>query len=131
METNRGLNLLRKIVAAIILVPLAVLITAFAVANRETVTVSFDPLSGGEPAASVSLPLYALIILLLIAGVIIGGVASWLGQGKWRGAARRFERELRMLRGKLAAMEGTADSESKVPRAGEPPPRLRLRPPVQ
>ncbi len=123
--------MLRKIVAAIILVPLAVLITALAVANREAVTVSFDPLSGGEPAASVSLPLYALIILLLIAGVIIGGVASWLGQGKWRGAARRFERELRALRGKLAAMEGTADGESKVPRAGEPPPRLRLRPPVQ
>ena len=95
--------MLRKIVAAVILVPLAVIIIAFAVANRALVTVSFDPFSAGEPAASVTLPLFALIILLLIVGVLIGGVAAWLRQGKWRGAARRFERELHHLRGKVAA----------------------------
>jgi uncharacterized integral membrane protein len=84
--------LLRNIVAAIVLVPLAVIIIAFAVANRGTVTLSFDPFSGSDPAATVSLPLYALIILLLIVGVLIGGIASWSRQGRWRGAARRFER---------------------------------------
>jgi uncharacterized integral membrane protein len=94
--------LLRKIVAAIILVPLAVVIIAFAVANRQIVTVSFDPFSAGEPAASVTLPLFALVILLLIVGVLIGGLASWLRQGKWRQTARRFERELHHLRGKVA-----------------------------
>ena len=35
--------MLRKIVAAVILVPLAIIIIAFAVANRQIVTVSFDP----------------------------------------------------------------------------------------
>ena len=53
--------MLRKIVAAIVLVPLAVIIIAFAVANRQTVTVSFDPFSGHDPAAAVSLPLFALV----------------------------------------------------------------------
>ena len=43
----------RKIVTAIILVPLAVVIIAFAVANRQIVTVSFDPFSVTEPAAVV------------------------------------------------------------------------------
>ena len=37
--------MLRKIVTAIIVVPLAAVIVAFAVANRQTVTVSFDPFS--------------------------------------------------------------------------------------
>jgi uncharacterized integral membrane protein len=122
--------LLRRIVAAIILVPLAIVIVTFAVANRQNVTISFDPFGGDAPAASLSLPLFALILGLLIAGVIIGGLAAWLGQGKWRGAARRFEREMQVLRGKLSAYEGMAGNQSSVPRGGEPPAPLRLRPPV-
>ena len=121
--------MLRRIVAAIILVPLAIVIVAFAVANRQAVTVSLDPL-GDTPAASLSMPLFMLILGLLIAGIVIGGVASWLGQGKWRGAARRFERDMHVLRGKLSAYENIADRQSNVPRASEPPAPLRLRPPV-
>jgi uncharacterized integral membrane protein len=121
--------LLRRIVAAIVLVPLAIIIVAFAVANRQEVTVSFDPL-GDTPAASLPVPLFVLILGLLIVGVIIGGVASWLGQGRWRGAARRFERDIQILRGKLSAYEAMADSQSNMPRASEPPAPLRLRPPV-
>ena len=122
--------MLRRIVAAIILVPLAIIIVAFAVANRQSVTVSFDPFSAEAPAASLSLPLFALVIGLLIAGVVIGGVASWLRQGRWRGAARRFERELQVLRGKLSAYEAMADSAGGIAGATEPPARLRLRPPA-
>jgi len=123
--------LLRKIVAAVILVPLAVIIIAFAMANRANVTVSFDPFAAAEPAASVTLPLFALVILLLILGVVIGGVASRLRHGKWRGTARRVERELQQLRGKLAALESTADKPTIVPEPGNSPPRLRLKPPVR
>jgi len=121
--------LLRRVVAAIVLVPLAIIIVAFAVANRHLVTVSFDPFGGGEPAASVTLPLFALIIVLLIIGVAIGGFASWLRHGKWRGAARRFERELGQLRGKLAALEGSAQKPSpETPNSPISGP-FRLRPP--
>jgi uncharacterized integral membrane protein len=122
--------LLRKVAAAIVLVPLAVVMIAFAVANRQDVTVSFDPFSSNEPAASLTLPLFALMVLLLIIGVLFGGMASWLRHHKWRGAARRFERELRGLRGKLAALEG---AEKPPVRAGEtnPPTRLRLQPPAR
>ena len=123
--------MLRKLVAAIVLVPLAILIIAFAVANRQMVTVSFDPFSSNEPAFSVATRLFVLIIVVLIVGVLIGGLASWLGQGKWRGAARRFERELHALRGKLAALQGSAETPARDPRSGNPPPRLRLKPPVQ
>ena len=121
--------MLRRIVTAIILVPLAVIIIAFAVANRHPVTVSFDPFSGNEPVASVTLPLFALVIVLLIAGVLIGGLASWLRQGKWRGSARRFERDLAELRRKLAALEGSGGKPAAG--ADTPAERLRLRPPAR
>jgi uncharacterized integral membrane protein len=119
--------LLRRIVAVIVLVPLALVIIAFAVANRQMVTVSFDPFSASDPAASVTLPLFALVILLLILGVGIGGLASWLRQGKWRGMARRLDRELHHLRGKLAALEGTAGPPPAAPEAPHPAKRLTLR----
>ncbi|MFZ3224205.1 MAG: DUF1049 domain-containing protein, partial [Xanthobacteraceae bacterium] len=60
---------------------LGVILIAFAVANRQAVTVSFDPFNTANPAASVALPLFALVIVLLIAGVVIGGSASWLRHG--------------------------------------------------
>jgi uncharacterized integral membrane protein len=121
---------LRKIVAALILVPLGIVLIAFAVANRQSVTVSFDPFSAQGPAASVTLPLFALIIILLIAGVVIGGSASWLRHGRWRRAARRLERDLDKLREELD-MHKRAAGAAAIPHAAEPPERLQLRPPVQ
>lgn len=122
--------MLRKIVAAIILVPLAAVIVAFAVANRHGVTVSFDPFDAKEPVAAVTLPLFALIILVLIVGVLIGGLASWLRQGTWRSAARRLERELAQLRGKVAILEGGAAPPASAAQVNSPPP-LKLRPPAR
>ena len=122
--------MLRKIVAIVILLPLAVLMIAFAVANRHIVTVSLDPFGGSD--SGLSLPLFVLIILLLIIGVLIGGLAAWVRQGKWRGAARRAERQLQALRKKLEAYEGTASGPPIIPDAGEPPQqRLQLKPPVR
>ena len=123
-------KLARKIVTAIIVIPLAVVIIAFAIANRQMVTVSFDPFSVTEPAAVVTLPLFALIILLLIIGVLIGGAAAWLRQSRWRSTARRLEREVADLRVKVDALGGPAGEPTMVQNAGSPPQRLKLRPPV-
>jgi uncharacterized integral membrane protein len=119
---------LRRVVAALILIPLAVIIIAFAVANRQIVTVSLDPFSGAQPAAAVTLPLFALVIVLLIAGVLIGGIAAWLRQSKWRRTARRLEREVDELRAEIQSLRRM--TEQPYPAAdAAPPPRLQLRPP--
>jgi uncharacterized integral membrane protein len=118
-------NTFRKIIAAIILVPLAVIIIAFAVANRQIVTVSLDPFSAEHPAASLTLPLFALVIVLLVLGVLIGGIAAWLRQSKWRRTARRLEREIAALK-RSAGIPGAGID---VPVA--PPERLQLRPPMR
>ena len=120
----------RRIVTAIVVVPLAVIIIAFAVANRQIVTVSFDPFSVTEPAASITLPLFALIILLLIVGVLIGGTAAWLRQSRWRSTARRLEREVAELGAKVDAMGGSAGEPTIVPNGSNLPQRLKLKPPV-
>ncbi len=119
----------RNIVAVVVLVPLAMLIIAFAVANRQIVTVSLDPLSAEHPAATVALPLFALIIILLIIGVLIGGIAGWLRHSKWRRMARRYEREVIALRGEIALLQHK--EPPLVPRQAPPAERLQLKPPVR
>ena len=123
--------MLRKFVAALILVPLAIVIIAFAVANRHPVTVSFDPFNASAPAASLTLPLFVIVLISLIVGVIVGGLAVRLGHGRWRRMARRFEREAGELRARLDALVDKAAEPSIVPRQQEPPPRLKLRPPAR
>jgi uncharacterized integral membrane protein len=121
---------IRKIVAALILVPLAVVIIAFAVANRQIVTVSFDPFSAERPAASLTLPLFALFIVLLVIGVLIGGTAAWLRQARWRRTARRLEREVAELRIEVETVKRSAGVLPGPDRSGSAPERLQLRPPT-
>jgi uncharacterized integral membrane protein len=99
----RGDPVFRKILAAVILVPLAAVIVAFAVANRQTVIVSFDPFSSTAPAYAASLPLFVLIFIVLILGVIVGGIAAWLRQTPWRRTARKLDADVRELHEELAA----------------------------
>ena len=79
---------MRKFVAIAILVPLAIIIVMFAVANREIITVSFDPFDSAHPAYALKMPLFMLIFVLVGVGVVVGGIASWLRQHKWRMRAR-------------------------------------------
>jgi len=86
--------MIRRALAILILGPLTVVIVALAVANRETVAISFDPFNTANPAYGVQLPLFLLVFLLVIAGVLIGGIAAWLKQSRWRRRARRIETQL-------------------------------------
>jgi uncharacterized integral membrane protein len=124
--------MIRKIVSALILVPLAIVLITFAVANRQIVIVSLDPFDQAHPAVAVALPLFALILALIIGGVVVGGIAAWLKQSKWRRAARRAEHEARELRAEVDALRrGGAAGE---PAAPSPPvdyaPRLTIPPPA-
>jgi uncharacterized integral membrane protein len=93
---------MRKFLTYLIIIPLFVILVAFAVANRHFVTVSFDPFNSTDPALSSEVPLFALIIAVAALGVIAGGIASWWGQRHWRRAARRHEADARAARAELA-----------------------------
>ncbi len=110
--------MLRKIVTAIIVVPPAAVIIAFAVANRQTVTVSFDPFSSTSPAYAATLPLFVIVFAVLILGVLVGGIAAWIRQRKWRRAARKLDSEARALHAELETIRrrfGTGEPATSEP----------------
>lgn len=82
----------------LLLLPVAVAVVLLAVANRAPVVFSLDPVSSGAPQISVAVPLFLLLFAALALGVVIGGVASWLAQGRRRRAGRALRRDVSQLR---------------------------------
>jgi uncharacterized integral membrane protein len=123
----------RKIVTALVLVPLAIVIISFAVANRQTIVVSFDPFDSVQPAFAASMPLFVLIFVLLILGVVIGGTAAWLRQSRWRRTARRLDGDIRDLRAEMDGLKRQMDDAPAVrlPPPYEPAAPVSLRSPVE
>lgn len=94
--------MVRKILNAIVIVPLALVLLAFAVANRRLVEVSFNPFDAADATLALTLPLFIVIIASAILGVIAGSCVTWFGQRHWRRAARRREAEVADARLELA-----------------------------
>ncbi|MGE0240419.1 MAG: lipopolysaccharide assembly protein LapA domain-containing protein [Parvibaculaceae bacterium] len=84
----------RRIINWAIGLPIAIIVIAFCVANRQWVEVSFDPFSRTTPFATMYMPLWALVFIGLFFGMIAGWIACWFGQGKWRRAAREARIDL-------------------------------------
>jgi uncharacterized integral membrane protein len=122
--------MLRNVLKWLILLPSAVVIVVFAVANRERISVSLDPFSSVPPAVSVHVPLFLLVLIVLMLGVIIGGVSAWLGQAKWRRTVRRLRLELHHARADADAWKRRAGGGHAVSSRLVPPPTAYRAPPA-
>ena len=122
--------MLRKLVAIFVLLPLAVVIVVFAMANRESVVVSLDPFGAANPAFSIRLPLFILIFALVILGVVVGGIAAWLRQGRWRRLARKREADVAALRREVELLNGRIEHQNTRPNAASEIVRLPYRSPA-
>jgi uncharacterized integral membrane protein len=89
----------RRVLFLVILVPLAIVIVILSVANRGAVVFSLDPFGGN--ALSFAAPLFVFLFAALFFGILVGGIAAWLRQGKWRQAARIERAEATRLRTEL------------------------------
>jgi uncharacterized integral membrane protein len=82
----------------LLLLPVALAALVFAVANRHSTTVVLDPLGLLTSGMTISAPLFIILFLAMMVGVVLGGIASWIAQGKHRRAAREAMADLRIMR---------------------------------
>jgi uncharacterized integral membrane protein len=107
---------MKNFVKIIVLTPIAILLLIFAFANRHIVTVSFDPFVAGDiPAFAITAPLFLVLILAIMIGVLAGGAATWLAQGKYRRAARDRRAETERLRAEIQTLRATPTEIRVVP----------------
>jgi uncharacterized membrane protein YidH (DUF202 family) len=95
----------RKLILALIVVPLGVVLIALAVVNRDPAVLILNPFGGAEPGLSLQAPFFLFLLCAFAIGLVVGGIASWLNQGKWRRTAREEAREARDWRRQADRLE--------------------------
>ena len=63
--------MLNRFVLIAIVVPLAIILVALAVANRNPVAFTLDPFNPGNPALTMQLPLFVLLFLAVGIGFLL------------------------------------------------------------
>jgi uncharacterized integral membrane protein len=104
--------MIRNIVRVLVLVPLALAIAMFAVANRAPVLIGFDPFGAQPPMFAFVSPLYLALMVALILGVLVGGIAAWMSQGPRRRRARRLAAELKASRSEAEALRRQVETSA-------------------
>lgn len=114
-RTLKQRSMFKRILGWIVLVPLCVVLILFALANRQLTIVNFNPFASprtlSEPG--VGMPLFLVIFGVLLVGVILGGIATWIAEGRVRREKRKWQREAGHLTRELEAQR--KDSARRAP----------------
>ncbi|MGH6867153.1 MAG: LapA family protein [Methyloceanibacter sp.] len=93
----------RKLILGFVVVPFGVLLIALAVVNRKPVALSLDLFGGTEP--SIEAPFFLFLLGAFACGLVVGGLATWFRQGRWRRVAREETRQARDWRRQADRLE--------------------------
>lgn len=105
-----------RLLKIIFLVVIALLLLVLELANRHTVTLNLLP---QEPADFLGLnfvfevPLFLVILVSVVAGVLIGFVWEWFREMRYRADAKGKSREVARLERELAALKNTTVGPAK------------------
>jgi len=119
---NKGT--IMRLTTWIVLAPALVAGVALAVANRTPVVVGFDPFNHEAPLFAVQAPLFLVMFVCVLTGILLGGLVSWLAGAPQRRQARLHARELKRLQTGMpappAAANGTASAQPPAPQTPTP-----------
>ena len=102
-----------------VLTLIAVIVTVtLSVANRELVRLVLDPFNAQNPALYIDIPLYVLLLGGLTLGVVLGGMATWFTQAKWRRTARARTKESNRWRTEADRLTRERDQQHQSQLAG-------------
>jgi hypothetical protein len=114
-----------RFIKALLLFLLGCAVAAYAVANRAPVEFVLDPLSpfsGYNLVPTVKAPLFVYLFAAMFIGMLLGAAAVWLGQGRWRKAARDRTREAAQWRREAETLKAGLQSSATAatPAAARP-----------
>lgn len=104
--------MIKRVVGWVVLVPLCAALIVFALANRQLVVINLNPLAPPEAIAAtgVGVPMFIVLFVALLVGVVLGGIAAWFAQGPHRRDERHYRRETERLHRELEVARRAPDS---------------------
>jgi len=109
---------MNRFLKIVVFIPLAIVLVALAVANRAATPFTIDPFNPGNPGLTVQWPLFVYLFAALALGLVIGSVATWLRQGRYRKLARESTSELQVLRDRPTPPPPVVPAATALPRPG-------------
>ena len=103
-----------KLLLWLLLLSLILIFVAFAVANRQGVTISLDPMP-----VSIDAPLYGLVFAGIFLGLIAGGLIAWIRAGRVRGRLLEAQRNLRRLESGMQKEQKASEASPVMVAAGD------------
>lgn len=105
--------MINKIVGWLVLVPLCALLIAFALANRQLVGVNLNPFVApvSGDLSGYGIPLFVILYVVLLIGVLLGGIATWFAQGHHRRRERHWRKEAQAANSELDALRRRREQE--------------------
>jgi hypothetical protein len=107
---------LRRILRLAVALPIVGVLVALGIANIHEVRLALDPFRPDDPVLAIVLPFYVWLLAALIAGVVIGGAATWLTQAHWRRSARAQDAEARRWRAEADRLNREHEQELETGR---------------
>ncbi|WP_430440168.1 DUF1049 domain-containing protein [Shinella sp.] len=80
--------MIKRVVNILVLIPIGIVLIVLSVANRQSVTLALNPFRPEDSVLSVTAPFFVYLFLAVIFGLVIGSLATWFTQGKYRKRAR-------------------------------------------
>ena len=98
--------MVNRIVGWLVLVPLCLGLIVFALANRHFVAVNVNPFGAVDNATTpgYGVPMFVVLYVVLLIGVLLGGIATWFAQGHHRKREKHWRREAHLLNGELEGL---------------------------
>ena len=92
----------------LIITPIAIVIIAFSIMNRHSVPVVLDPFGSDVPGLRFEAPLVLIMFVCGALGIIVGSLATWVGQGIHRRALRDARSDVANLRNETVRLRSAA-----------------------
>ena len=99
----------KKLVNLVILLPIAIILIVMSVANRQSVTMAFNPFDPSDQLLSVSAPFFVYLFAALIVGMLVGSAITWFTQGKYRKRAKAQKQEAARWQGEARVHQKRAE----------------------
>ena len=96
-----------KYFSRLLFIPVAIVVVAFAVANRQSATISLWPLPW-----ELAVPVFLAVLGALAVGALIGGAVVWFSVVKWRMRAKSDERRIRTLEHEMDTHDATPANDT-------------------
>ena len=86
--------MLKRLVFVLIVLPIALVLLALSVANRQDVSLNLNPFTPDLPGWQVVAPMFWYLFGAFALGLIVGSIATWFKQSRYRRRARDREAEV-------------------------------------